>query len=747
MRFRGWQVCALLACAGCGSEGTRFGPPADAPLAGYVDPFIGTDGEGQTFPGAVMPWGMASPSPHTTYHTIADLLELDFLEAGVSTSGYRFDEPEIFGFGVTHLSGTGCPDLGVPVVAATTGDIPTSHEDFASRYHSEQAFAGYYAVELSGSGIRAEMTAATRVAALRFSFPGNVPATVTVDVGHGVSLVRDQGEVRIVGDREMEGSSTFGFFCGPRNEAKVHFVMRVSGEPETAGVVQDGTIADGEQANGDAMAFFRYPGGSEPVTVWVGLSWISVENARENLEAEMQDFTEMEEAAPRAWQRVLERVEVEGGTTEDRTRFYTALYHSLIHPNVAQDVDGSYRRFETDEVAETTDGNRYTTFSMWDTYRTLHPLLTLLYPKQQTDMLQTIADMTLAADAPPKWELWSEEVQMMVGDPAAIIVADSYAKGLTDFDLDSTYDVMKVASETVNHRPGGPEYIELGYVPMEMSGNPLSGGIWGPASTTLEYSLSDWALAQLAGALGRTEEQTNLLSRSTSYRTLFDSDTGTLRPKNADGSFLTPYDPDELITSSVDGSGGPGFVEGTAWQYAFMVPHDVEGLLALHGESLFVERLQDMFDEGRFTAFNEPDLGYPYLFTYVDGEWARTQREVRTVLANDFTVEADGIPGNDDTGTLSAWFVFSAMGFYPVTPGLPEYRLGSPLFERVTIHLDPDFHDGDTFVVEAPNNSPDNVFVTSATVNDEAIVEPVLRHDQITSGGVLRLEMSAMPAP
>jgi len=346
--------------------------------------------------------------------------------------------------------------------------------------------------------------------------------------------------------------------------------------------------------------------------------------------------------------------------------------------------------------------------------------------------------MTLGANAPPKWELIGEEVQMMVGDPAAIVFADSYAKGLTDFDARAVYQVLRDAADRPEHRPGSAEYLELGFVPME-----LANVVWGPVSTTLEYALADSALAKLAHAVGRDEDVDALLRRSSSYVGLFDDATGTLRPKNRDGSFLDPFDPDAIEGSFAFRLGGPGYVEGTAWHYAFFVPHDMAGLITLHGASTFVDRLQWVFDTDRFVMWNEPDMGYPYLFTFVDGEAHRTQREVRAAMERHFGAGPDGLPGNDDAGALSAWFVFSAMGFYPATPGLPEYRLGSPLFERVTIHLSEALHEGKTFVVEATDNSEQNIFVAEASLDGEPLPAPVIPHEALTRGGTLRLQMTA----
>jgi len=736
---------ALIVLAAC-SEPTRRQyepplPPPDAPLAAEVNPFIGTAGDrpadGQTFPGAVVPWGMASPSPHTTLTTPIDALEDLFVNAG-----YRHGDPEMRGFGLTHLSGVGCPDLGLPVIAPTLGDPPQRVDGYASGYRNEIAHAGYYAVELGDQGLIAEMTATLRTGVFRFWFPPGEPANVLIDPARGVSWTRGRGRLPAdPGLDEIAGSSGFGGFCAVSQGGTLHFVAQIDHPADQAGIVDPLGASFPDEPSGEAMAYWHFREAlREPVTVWVGLSWVSIEEARANLMAERMLFDEARDVAALAWQRVLGRIEVEGGSQADRTRFYTALYHGLIHPSVSNDVSGTYRRFATDEIGLIREGTRYTVHSLWDTYRTVHPLLTLVYPEVQLEMLRSLEDMISAAGVPPKWELAAEEVQMMVGDPAAIVVADSYAKGLTDFEVSAMYERLVSAADSGEHRPGNDDYQSLGFIPMESAD-----AVWGPVSTTLEYALSDWALARLAQSLGRDQDAEVLEARAGSYAGFYDATTGMLRPRNRDGSFFAPFDPDAIEGSLPLRLGGPGYVEGTAWHYAFFVPHDLPGLIDLHGPHAFVARLQSMFDSDRFVMWNEPDMAYPYLFTFVDGEGHRTQAEVRDAMDRYFGSGPAGLPGNDDAGALSAWFVFSALGFYPVTPGLAEYRLGSPLFERATIHLSEEHHGADAFVIEAMDNSSRNVFVAEAVLNDARLSEPVLSHRDLTAAGSLRLQMTGSP--
>ena len=734
--FTGLALLASFAACGTSEPPAQYAPaepPTDAPLASTVDPFIGTAGDGMTFPGAVVPWGMASPSPHTTLTTPLDALFGNFVNGG-----YRQGEPLLRGFGLTHLSGVGCPEFGLPVVAPTTGAVPRTADDYAIAYRDETAHAGYYSVELGNTGLAAEMTATPRTGVFRFWFPGNEPANLLIDAANGVSWTRGDARIDAVSATEVVGSAAFGGFCAQSGSGRVYFVARVDRPAEEFGLIQAGETRSASEGSGDVMAFLRYgTAPRSPVTVWIGLSWVSTDAARRNLDAEQAPFDNAREAASRSWQEELGRIEVEGGSESDRTRFYTALYHSLIHPSVLQDVDGTYPSFLGNEVANADGDPRYTVFSLWDTYRTVHPLLTLVYPEVQLAMLRSLEDMASVANAPPKWELIADEVQMMVGDPAAIVVADSYLKGLTAFDAAGLYQTMATAAETVAHRPASDDYRRLGYVPIEREGE-----VWGPVSTTLEYSVADASLSALAQSLGASSASREGAS---AYEQLFDVQTGTLRPKNADGTFLEPFDPDALMVPGALRLGGPGYVEGTGWHYAFFVPHDVPGLIALHGEDRFLERLRMVFDTDRFVMWNEPDLHYPYLFTYLEGEAWQTQREVRGAMERYYSTDADGIPGNDDAGALSAWFVFSAMGFYPVDPTSAEYRLGSPLFRRITLHLSDAHHDGDTFVIDAPENGPETVYVRGTSLNGQTWLEPALSHRAITQGGTLTLEMSGTP--
>lgn len=744
----------LLCAAACSEPDTGsnnedtipYYPPYLSEAAKHVNPLVGTAKDGNTFPGAVAPWGMVSVSPHNSYSTPLSYSTGE----GLAPSGYVHGKKKILGFGLTHLSGVGCPDLGAPVIAAVTGPMRTSHEQYGSSHGDEVAWPGYYAVELLDFGVTVEATATPRVGLLRLRFDKTKGKAghVLFDAGQNVSWMRGSGAVRVVSSSEVEGSSTTGFFCAKPNKQTVYFVARLNRPADATGTWKDDKQSTAAARSGDVGAFFTYRAPAEtPLEVHVGISYVSVANARDNLRQELsggRGFLSARLSTFKAWEAALSRVRVSGGSADYRATFYTALYHTLLHPNVISDVNGQYPRAggKTGTIAKGQE--HYSVFSLWDSYRTVHPLLTLLYPERQLAMLRSMARLAADFKRPPKWELAGSEVNMMVGDPAAVVVADSYQKGLTDFDVKGLYAVMREAALDTTadplHRPGNVSYRALGYVPMEQAKQ-----VWGPVSTTLEYAFSDWALSRLAARLGHAADAKLFAAQAAAHHKLLDAKTGLLRPKNKDGSWYSPFDPDAITGSRpYKNAGGPGYVEGTAWHYAFFVPHDVAGLAKAHGgDAVFVKRLQALFDDNRFVMWNEPDIAYPYLFTYFPGEAWRTQREVRKIMSRFYSNAPAGLPGNDDAGALSAWYVMSAMGFYTDCPGSLRYSLGSPLFDRVELALQPGFHQGKSFVIEAPQTSAALPHVSAMTLNGKPHIKPYLTHQQIVAGGALRLTMSA----
>jgi predicted alpha-1,2-mannosidase len=692
-----WLACILL--LGCDPTPPVVDPewPADS-VARLVNPFIGTAGDGNTFPGATVPWGMTAPSPHTHLP-----LPLDFAEGGLAAAGYRFGDPSVHGFGLTHLSGVGCPDLGAPVVAVTSGPLATDFDSYGLRRGDERAWPGYYAVDLSDGEIRAETTASERTAALRF-FARRGPLNLLIDTARPVSWAGGSGRVRIVSPAEIEGESQTGLFCAQGNRQRVYFVARFDAASNSAGTWKDDVVSDAQEAQGAVGAWLRFPAGT--VEVSIGVSYTSIDGARANL-IEHRAFDDTRRAAQSKWEAMLGRVRVEGGTADERTIFYTALYHALVHPSIFSDADQPLR---------------YHVFSLWDTYRTLHPLLTLLYPERQREMLRTMLELTVEKSAPPKWELAGYEVQMMVGDPADIVIADSALKGVLPDDslVRSAWPILQTAALTGTHRPANDSYRALGYVPIDDANR-----AWGPVSTTLEYALADHALTRLAAVLGTTIDPA-LAKQADAWKNLIDPETRLFRPRRTDGSFLQPFDPDQLEGSAPQRhAGGPGYVEGTAWHYAFFAPHAVVAHAdATGGAAAYVARLQSLFSTDRFVAWNEPDLAFPYHFSHFAGEGWRTAPLVAAARSRFFTNTPAGLPGNDDCGTLSAWYVFSALGFYPDVPVADDYAIGTPLFERASFG---------GYTIESPHASPAHIHVRTGPQR--------IKHADIRPGATLRLDL------
>ena len=697
-----------------------------------VDPFIGTEGGGNTYPGAQVPWGMVSVSPHT---------DLD------NPSGYSHGRKHLYGLGHVHLSGVGCADLGNILLMATIGPGGVEREKFKSQFANEQASPGYFRADLTTWGVTLEATATTRVGLTRVTFPArpNGDANILLDVSHRLQADRPGaatpylGSVWIVSATEIAGWSESGGFCGTDNRQKVYFTAAFSKPAGSIKPWYEGAILNGSDVTGKRVGMLLnfVTTKSESVMVKVGVSYVSVTNARANLYAEMPgwEFAATRRGARAEWEKELSRVKVDGGSATQRRIFRTALYHMLFHPNVSSDVNGDYQGFRGSGPRKADGWTQYSVYSLWDTWRTLHPFLNLAYPARQLDMVRSMIEMYRDGGWLPKWELAGQETYVMVGDPAAIVVAESALKGLKGLDREAAWvAVRKGAMETPNPlRPGFDSLLKLGYIP---EGG--RDGVWGTVSTALEYAVADWHAGTLAKALDKTADADALLARSRNWRNLFDPATGFLRAKNNDGSWAGPFDP----AANTDGSGGPGYVEGNAWQYAFFVQHNVPGLMALHGNSdIFTDKLQECFDTGNYIMWNEPDFAWPYLFDFADGEAWRTQRYVHEALGQYVRAAPNGIPGNDDAGTTSGWIVWSMLGLYPVCPGANEYEIGTPAFEKVAIALDPAFWPGKTFTITASPVSAANHFIQGATLNGRPHNTPHIRFEDVVKGAILAFDM------
>lgn len=720
--------------------------------AAWVDPFIGTTNFGTCNPGAVTPNGMMSVVPFNVMGSETNAYDKD---ARWWSTPYERTNSFFTGFAHGALSGVGCPDMGALLTMATTGALTVDYREYGTAYTDEQASPGYYGVTLSKYGIRAEATATPRTSAERYTFPAGT-GHILVNLGEG--LTNESGAtVRRVSETEIEGEKLLGTFCyNPQAVFPVYFVLRVSRRPSSAGYWKKqrpmtGVEAEwtpdngkyklytsyGRELSGDDVGYwftFDDLGAGDEVEVRMGISYVSTENARRNLEAEQaagEPFDALHAAARKRWNDDLGRIRVEGGTDAQKTVFYTALYHALLHPNLLSDTNGEYPLMERSGETGIADGDRYTVFSLWDTYRNVHQLLTLVYPERQMDMVRSMVSMSEEWGWLPKWELYGRETFTMEGDPAVPVIVDTWRKGLRDFDMEAAYAAMKRSATTPGAenpmRPDLDPYVERGYVPLGFFAGDLSGD--NSVSHALEYYVADNALAWLAEERGDSEFAAELHRRAAGWKNYYSAESGTLRPITADGEFLTPFNPRQ----GENFEPVPGFHEGSAWNYTFFVPHDVEGLArTMGGRKRFVEKLQRVFDEGLYDPANEPDIAYPYLFSRFRGEEWRTQKEVARLLAEHFTTAPDGIPGNDDTGTMSAWAVFSMLGFYPDCPGEPCYTLTAPTFDRAEI----DTADG-TLTLERHGSG----YIRRMTLGGRPLNRYRIAHDELTGGKTLTFEL------
>ena len=723
----------------------------------YVDPFIGTTNFSVCHPGSVMPHAMMSVVPFNVMGS--DLNEFD-KDARWWSAPYEYHNRYFTGFAHVTLNGVGCPELGTLLTMPTTGELDVDYRHYGSEYTHEVSRAGYYAVDLQKYGIHCEVTSTLRTATERYTFPEG-KGHVLLNLGEG--LTNESGAmVRRVSDTEIEGYRLCGTFCyNSQAVFPIYFVLRVNKAPQSSGYWKkqppmQGVEAQWDNDNGRYKLYTRYGrelagndvgyyfsydlAAGDQVEVQMGVSFVSIANARENLQAEQPtfDFDGISRRAAAEWDKALSTITVEGGSEQQKRVFYTALYHTQLHPNILQDVNGDYPLMESGGTGHT-DGTRYTVFSLWDTYRNLHQLLTLLYPREQTAMVRSMIDMQKEWGWMPKWELYGRETWTMEGDPSIPVIADTYLKGLRDYDIAAAYDAF-VHSATCpgkdnKMRPDIDPYLAKGYVPMGQYSADASGD--NSVSHALEYYIADYALSNLAEALGHTQDARRFYKQSLGYRHYYSKESGTLRPLLADGSFLTPFNPED----GANFSNAPGFHEGSAWNYTFYVPHDVKGLARLMGgDKRFVAKLQKVFDDGLYDPANEPDIAYPYLFSYFKGEEWRTQKEVARLLNRYYTDKPDGIPGNDDCGTMSAWAVFSMIGLYPDCPGSPYYTLTSPVFDRVTLHLDPAFYPGD-IVIEASGDGSGERYIRQMTLGGQPLKSHRISHDALVKGKTLRLQL------
>ena len=714
---------------------------ATAPFARYVDPFIGTGGvgfgTGSAFPGPQRPFGMVRPGPDTMQATGA----ASFLHC----SGYAHEDPFVYGFSQTRMHGTGIVDYGtiglMPTLGMTEAKTTAKGRRAGFSHATERAAPGSYEVTLD-EGARVELTATDHVALHRYTFPAVADATVLLDIGHALPDVTildgrvdvDPVEPLITGFAHFSGGYSSRFGGMP-----VFFAARFTRPFAAHGVWKAGALAAGEasQTGGDVGAWVTFDATNDPVVgVAIAISFLDAEHAKANLEAEAPifDFEATRQDAEDAWEQALARVQIEARSERDLTIAYTALYHTLLMPTLAMEADGSYRGL--DGEVHVADGFRYSTdLSLWDTYRTLHPWLSLVYPEWQRDMLRSMVAMAVESGAPPKWVLGTGETGGMVGDSSAVVFADSWARGVRDFDLQAAYDVLEASAMTPLTKGGRDhveEYAANGWIAIE------SGGSAG--SSTLEYALDDAALGAMAEALGKQGEAAMFRTRSGNWRNLWDAESGFLIGRHADGSF--PREDEAAVWQDY-------WAEGTTWHYTWFVPQDIPGLAeVMGGRDALIARLDEFFvtsscqtpghlvPKPYYWHSNEPVLFVPWIYAELDDP-ARTSKWTRWALATEYGDGPDGLPGNDDGGTMSAWWLFAASGFFPRI-GTSEYLISAPILPKVTMKLPT----GDLVIT---TRGPANGYPIAATLNGAKLARPRFDHSQIATGGTLEIELGPEP--
>ena len=716
------MACLAALLAACTSQKEN---PVD-----FIDPFIGTGFHGHTYPGATVPFGAVQLSPDT--------------RAGNwdACAGYHYDDSTLTGFSHTHLSGTGCIDLGDLLIRPTTQTVDPSRQPMyapaAFRHEDEKAEAGYYAVLLHEEGIRAELTATAHTGVHRYTFPKESTPTIIVDLKHSLDNEHIyESSLQVVNPHEMTGMrNTRGW----SDNQRIYFVIQCSQPFEKATLVSNQKALEGKEAEGtDLQALLKFKDHtSESIVMKVGLSIVSVENARENLQAEVEgfDFDAVKQAAYHTWNDAVSAIKVEGGTEEQKTNFYTALYHSMVVPNVVSDVNGQYRRHDQ-TIGQLPQGAvQYSTFSLWDTFRAWNPMMTLIDTTLVTNMIHSFLHIYDASGELPLWPLSAGETGTMIGYHSASVIADAYMKGIRGFDAEKALEALVVSSE--KNQKGADYYISKGFIPSNIKKESIS--------CLLEFAYDDWCIAQLAQALGKQEIYDTYIRRSQQYLNVFDGATRFFRPKRMDGNWETPFNPNEV---------GRAYTEATAWQYRFFVPHDVNGMVQLFGgKEAFTSALDDIFHTdaqvdgdlvditgliGQYAHGNEPSHHIAYLYNYIGQPW-KTQAMTRRLLDEMYAPTPEGIVGNEDCGQMSAWYILSSLGLYAVCPGSNEFTFTTPLFEKATLQL----ANGKTLTITA-NHPEKNLYIDKVELNGKEIETNFVTYEQLMGGGELHFSLTDQP--
>lgn len=719
-----YATCALLVCNACS-------PDVQAPID-YVDPMIGTGFHGHTYPGATVPYGGVQLSPDTRTGNWD------------ACSGYHYSDNTLKGFSHTHLSGTGCIDLGDILFRPTTQTPNLSAEGdicqpAAFSHKDEKATPGYYSVLLKEEGIKAELTATPHVGVHRYTFPAGGQASIIIDLAHLLdNEFIYEAELEKTNENEITGMRRTR---GWTDNQYVYFTAQFSKPLQEVRFIKEGEEAasDGKLTGTRLQAIVTFDNSDKtPVVAKVGLSTVSSDNARLNLESETRgyDFDAVYAAARQTWEQALSAITVEGGSTDDLKTFYTALYHSLIVPDIVSDVNGEYRRHNM-EIGKLPQGRKfYSTFSLWDTFRAWNPLMTLIDTALVNDMLRSFLDMYDASGELPIWPLSAGETGTMIGYHSVSVIADAYLKGIRDFDAEKALQAMMVSSDI--NKKGSDFYTKYGFIPSNIKRESIS--------CLLEYAYDDWCIARMAQAMGKEEIYRKYAERAQNYINVFDGNTKFFRPKREDGNWEAPFNPMEVSRA---------YTEATAWQYRFFVPHDVNGMVQLFGGTqAFTAALDSIFTVssdfegelsdltgliGQYVHGNEPSHHIAYLYNYIGEPW-KTQEMTRRLLQEMYRPTPEGIIGNEDCGQMSAWYILSSLGFYSVCPGSNEFALTTPQFEKATVKM----ANGKSLTIRA-NNPKKNRYIQKVELNGTVIERNFITYEQLTSGGELTFTLTDTP--
>jgi len=714
----------------------------DQQLVNYVDPFIGTGGHGHVFPGATTPFGMVQLSP------VNGVSGWDWV------SGYHTSSTELVGFAHMCLSGTGIGDLADLVIIPTTkevvSDTTAQGKNFLTNYKEsyshdrEEAQPGYYMVDLQNSGIKAELTASPRVALHKYTFSKDGKASVVIDLGHAINwdssietYIKQESETRFTGYRKSAGWA---------KEQWLYFVIETDQPVKSFQVVDGGQLKDGKELKGkDTRAVLSFDiEDTMPLYVKVGLSSASVKGAYKSIQEEMPnwDFDAERQQASDMWEKELQKIKVETSEEDVKTIFYTALYHSMIAPYVHSDLNGEYKGLDG-KVHQAKGFDRYTVFSLWDTFRASHPLFTMIQEEKVNDFIHSFMSIYREGGLLPVWELVGNETNCMIGYHAIPVIADAWQKGLIK-DIDGEELLQAMVKSANTDLAGLKYYRQYEYIPADLENESVS--------KALEYAYDDWCIAQMAQSIGNDKVYQTFIKRAGFYKNHFDASTGFMRGKLANGEWKQEFDP--LFSAHRKDE----YVEGNAWQYSWFAPHDVQGLVNLHGGvNNFVTKLDSLFTIdseikgehaspdisgliGQYAQGNEPSHHVAYMYNYVGMPW-KTAERANDIMRTMYTSKVDGLCGNEDCGQMSAWYVLSSMGFYPVNAADGNYILGTPLFDVAEIALS----NGKTFKIEAENNSPEHIYIQSASLNGQALNRSWFTHQEMKQGGTLHLVMGSTP--